>query len=362
VRPLEGRGNGSPDVSVVVTAHDAVTTIGDCLRALAAQRGVAPATVEIVLVDDRSTDGTAEAARSSGVEALHIVRLGAYEDRRLTARQVALHRGMLAARGDVVFVTDADAIAKPDWLATSLGRMRAEQADAIAGAVTFRPAGAWLADLQTTDAAFYLEWVRRLARAGAAPGVLFGNFGVRREVYHALGGFPAIGHALTEDLAFARALHRGGFALAFEPRPLVSVRAAPTWASLVERAQRTSAGGVSALSVSLGAWMLALVLLAVAAPFSRLALAAFLARYAAGVAMAGVALGRAGLGRLLPWALVYEPSAIGVGACVLPRVLAGRPIEWGGVRYTRAGGEAAQSPPLAVASGRQHAGRHGLRR
>lgn len=356
--PPDGRRSGPQGVSVVVTAHDAAATIVDCLRSVAGQRGFRPGELDIVLVDDRSSDGTAEAARHSGVPGLRIIRLDAYEDLRLTARQVALHRGILAARGDVVFVTDADALVAPDWLATSLARLHAAKADAVAGPVTFRPSRGVLADLQTTDAAFYVDWVRRLARLGLAPGVLFGNFGVRRAVYHALGGFPGIGHALTEDLAFARALHGRGFRLALEDRPLVSVTASATWSALVRRAQRTSAGGVSALSLSLGAWMLALPLLAAAAPFSRAALVLLVARYVVGAGGVARAQLRAGLPRLLPYALVYEPAAIAIGAGVLARVLTARPIEWGGVRYTRAGRTAA-TPERVFAprpSGRTPAG------
>jgi cellulose synthase/poly-beta-1,6-N-acetylglucosamine synthase-like glycosyltransferase len=322
-------------VSIVVTAHDAADTIGDCLRSLARQRGPAAGAIEIVLVDDRCRDGTADVARAGGTPGLRIVRIDTYDDPRLTARQVALHRGISEARGDVVLLTDADAVAAPGWVASVLDRLQAEGADAVAGPVIFRPPGAGVADLQTTDSIFYLDWVRRLARLGWAPGVLFGNFGFRRRVYEAVGGFPAIGPALTEDLAFARALHARGARIAFAPRPLVSVRAAPGWAALVARAQRTSAGGVSALSVSLAVWMLALPALAAAAPFSGLARAALGIRYAAGAVRLGVALARAGLVRLLPCALVYEPLSIALGAGVLARVLSGATVEWGGVRYAR---------------------------
>jgi cellulose synthase/poly-beta-1,6-N-acetylglucosamine synthase-like glycosyltransferase len=326
-----------PRVSVVVTAHDAASTVGDCLRSLHRQRGLSPGVLEIVLVDDRSTDGTAEAARAAGVPELRILRVERYDDPRLTARQVALDQGFQAARGTWVFLTDADGVAEPDWLDASLGRLEREHGDAIAGPVSFRPAGAALADLQTADAVFYLTWVRWLHRLGGAPGVLFGNFGVRRMAYEAIGGFTALGHALTEDLAFARALHRRGFRLLHEARPRVTVNACAGWAELVARAQRTSAGGVSALSVSLGAWALSLPALGAAAALSPAVVPALAVRYGLAVAGLAVALARAGLWRLVPYALVYEPAALAVGAGVLARLARGRAVEWGGVRYARTG-------------------------
>jgi cellulose synthase/poly-beta-1,6-N-acetylglucosamine synthase-like glycosyltransferase len=323
-------------ISVVVTAHDAAPAIGDCLRSLHAQQGVPPGALEIVLVDDRSADGTAEAARRAGVPGLRIVRIDRYDDARLTARQIALDRGFREARGAWVFLTDADGIAAPTWLAASLARLSSGRGDAIAGPVSFRPAGAVLADLQGTDAVFYLAWVRWLYRLGAAPGVLFGNFGVRRSAYEAVGGFAALGHALTEDLAFARALHRQGFRILYEARPRVSVDACARWSDLVARAQRTSAGGVSALSVAMIAWALSLPALAIAAALVPGALPVLAARYGLGAAGLALALARAGQHRLVPYALAYEPAALAAGAGVLARRARGRAVDWGGVRYVRA--------------------------
>jgi cellulose synthase/poly-beta-1,6-N-acetylglucosamine synthase-like glycosyltransferase len=324
-------------VSVVVTAHDAASTVADCLRSLGRQRGLPGGAPEIVLVDDRSTDGTAEAARAAGVSGLRVLRIERFDDPRLTARQVALDRGFQAARGAWVFLTDADGIAEPGWLGASLARLQRERGDAIAGPVSFRPAGAVLADLQSVDAVVYLAWVRGLQRLGGAPGVLFGSFGVRRAAYDSIGGFAALGPALTEDLAFARALHRRGFRVLHEARPRVSVNACAGWADLVARAQRTSAGGASALSLSLGAWALSLPALAAAAAIAPALVPALALRYGVGAAGLAVALARAGRWRLLPYALLYEPAALAAGAGVLARLARGRAIEWGGIRYARTG-------------------------
>src|SRR5690606_27809843 len=67
--------SGAPRYSVVVTAHNAVGSIAACLASVAGQEGVAEGEVEIVLVDDRSTDGTAEAALSAGVPVLRLLRV-----------------------------------------------------------------------------------------------------------------------------------------------------------------------------------------------------------------------------------------------------------------------------------------------
>ena len=325
-----------PRVSVVITAHNAAGTIAACLRSVAAQQGVAPGELEIVLVDDRSEDGTDHAAQSVHLTNWRFLRVTEYTPGPLTARQVALDRGFRAARGDVIFVTDADAVVPPDWIARTLGRLEATAADAVAGPVEFRSAERLRGPLQTVDSLYYLSVARILNALGFAAGLLFAHCAFRREVYARIGGFEGTGFALTEDLAFARALRRHGFRLVFQSHPLVSVGAAPNWGDLVRRAQRTSAGGVSALSVALGAWILPLPLLAVGSLVAGpLALQLFLLRYALGAAFTALAVLAARRFSFLPHALIYEPVAVLIGLRVLGLVLRRRQVEWGGVQYGR---------------------------
>ena len=110
-----------PSISVVVTAHNAAETIQDCLRSVAGNLGAEPDDVEIILVDDRSADGTADAARALALECLRILRIDSYQDRSLTARQIALDLGFRSARGEVILVTDADAIVPQDWISRMVG-------------------------------------------------------------------------------------------------------------------------------------------------------------------------------------------------------------------------------------------------
>lgn len=95
-------------VSVVVPAHDAATTIGAALRSALAQR---PAPLEIVVVDDGSTDGTVAAARAAAAD-------GGPEVRVLSQPQAgpsaARNRGIEACRGDWIALLDADDVWRPD--------------------------------------------------------------------------------------------------------------------------------------------------------------------------------------------------------------------------------------------------------
>jgi glycosyltransferase involved in cell wall biosynthesis len=129
----------SPTVSVVIPAHNAERTLGTLLAALAAQSEPPD---EVIVVDDASTDATAELAERGGAT---VVR----NERPLYAGG-ARNRGWEAATGDVVAFLDSDAIPHPGWGA-GLRRALAEFPGALVGcARTFRghaPWG-WVAHLQ----------------------------------------------------------------------------------------------------------------------------------------------------------------------------------------------------------------------
>ena len=238
-------------LSVVVTAHNASATIARCLASLKRQEGWSAGAMEVIVVDDRSADGTSDLARSHGAPSLTVVRVSEYSDPSLTARQLALDIGIRQAVGDVVLLLDADAIVAPDWSAALATPILSGGADVVAGGVAFEPqVPDWtqrvVASLQTVDAAYYLLVCRGLNAVGMASGILFGSAALGRGMYEQLGGFQRIGHALTEDLAFARAAKAAGARIAFSSRARVRVGGCAGFGDLVRRAVRTSAGGTSA--------------------------------------------------------------------------------------------------------------------
>ncbi len=86
-----------PSVSVVIPAHNEAPTIAEMTRACLANT---PAPLEVIVVDDGSTDGTAEAALAAGAD---VIRL-----ERNQGKGVALQRGIDHARGEILVFIDAD--------------------------------------------------------------------------------------------------------------------------------------------------------------------------------------------------------------------------------------------------------------
>ncbi len=91
--------------SVVIPAYNEARFLGSCLDSLQAQDFPGP--YEVIVVDNNSTDGTGDLARSRGVTVVHEPRAGV-----CSARQ----SGTTAARGEIVVSTDADTVFSPGWL------------------------------------------------------------------------------------------------------------------------------------------------------------------------------------------------------------------------------------------------------
>ncbi|QIS44739.1 glycosyltransferase family 2 protein [Clavibacter capsici] len=129
VRGGGGRGGLAaprPTVSVVIPVRDDAGHLRACLRALAGQT-VAPD--EVVVVDNASTDDSAEVARAAGARVVREPVVGI---------PAAACTGYDAARSEVIARLDADCVPPADWI-ERLGDVLAARPDvaAVTGAARF---------------------------------------------------------------------------------------------------------------------------------------------------------------------------------------------------------------------------------
>lgn len=97
------RNDVAIETSVVIPAFNEAFRLPVALDAL--RHGVDPTTTEIIVVDDGSTDGTAEVARRSGDWAKHLVVITHEVNQ---GKGASVRTGVQAARGDVIAFIDAD--------------------------------------------------------------------------------------------------------------------------------------------------------------------------------------------------------------------------------------------------------------
>lgn len=120
-------------VSVIVPAYNEENYLASCLRSLKGQDYTGD--WEIIVVDNASTDSTAQIARSFGVKVVRCARKGV-----VFARQA----GVDAAQGDIIVQADADAVFPPGWLFGIVHRLTENpKAVAVAGDVRYIRAPAW---------------------------------------------------------------------------------------------------------------------------------------------------------------------------------------------------------------------------
>lgn len=190
---------GTDDVTVVVAMHNEVARIPALLRALAAQT-YPREKLRVIIADDRSTDGSADAVRAHcpSTLACTVLRIDAVEPG-ISPKKHALHQAILAAESDVLLCTDADCRPEARWVEAMAARF-SSGADVVLGVSPVLPGGA------VVDAYARYEAARTaMTYLGAAgwkrPYMAVGrNWGYRRSLYERSGGLePLFGELGGDD-------------------------------------------------------------------------------------------------------------------------------------------------------------------
>jgi glycosyltransferase involved in cell wall biosynthesis len=113
-------------LSIVVPAFNEAATIEKVLRRVAAQELGGP--YEVIVVDDGSTDGTAEIAESAGIDCVRVVRQPANR-----GKGAAVRAGIAQTSGGIVIIQDADLEYDPVDIPRLLDPLRRDVADAVYG-------------------------------------------------------------------------------------------------------------------------------------------------------------------------------------------------------------------------------------
>jgi glycosyltransferase involved in cell wall biosynthesis len=165
-------------VSVVVPFYNSRDTIDECLSAITAQKGVE---LEIIAVDDGSTDdGAAVAARPQ----VRVIR----QDNKGAA--AARNTGARAAIGEWIAFTDADCIPSRRWLhslfAAATENRQGDEVIGAAGPIASYPSTSPAARFVDISGAFDVE--RHLSHP-LFPFAPSGNVMYRRDLFMAVGGY-----------------------------------------------------------------------------------------------------------------------------------------------------------------------------
>lgn len=348
----DGRPAAGPLVSVIVPARDEAGTIEACVRSLTASAHPA---FEVVVVDDRSADGTGALARSvpsGNARSLRVLDGEPLPDGWL-GKQWACWQGAREAGGDLLLFIDADTVHDPDLLGRAVAERRRTGADllTVAGGQVYGSFWERLVQPQILFTMLLRYWnvERWVARGRWRDAIASGAFLLlSRETYEALGGHEAVKGAVAEDLALAQRTVRLGHRLVIRTAPdALRLRMYTSLGELVRGwGKNIHMGGLQTMPPWIRPFIPVVSVLAGAGLWLLPPLA--LAAAAAGALGPGWGLW-AGLTVLLSWALwvpVYQraraPAAYGLlyplGAAVgvwiyLRSWRGGARVEWKGRRY-----------------------------
>jgi glycosyltransferase involved in cell wall biosynthesis len=178
------------DVSVVIPTHNRRRLLGQAVRSALGQVGVE---VEVIVVDDGSSDGTADAVASLGDDRVRVIR-----HRRPLGVAAARNAGAGAARAAWVALLDDDDLWAPDKLKRQLEAASAAEAGWVyAGVVEIDAEGRLLGGGAPPSPEELVAGLRRrnLMPAGSS------NVAVRSDLLSASGGFdPRLRHLADWDL------------------------------------------------------------------------------------------------------------------------------------------------------------------
>jgi len=203
-----------PLISVLVPARDEAGQIEQCLQSILRQDYPR---FELVVIDDRSTDGTGEILdrMAAGDRRIKVVHLTHRElPQGWGGKSYALHQGLSQAAGQWLLFVDADVQLEPDVLSQSLAVAVKREFDLVSLLPRFVGADFWERLLQPlAGAATSAMFLIALTNSNESK-VAFANgqfLLVKRAAYDAVGGHEAIRGTLSEDVAVARRLKAAGF-------------------------------------------------------------------------------------------------------------------------------------------------------
>ncbi|HLL69204.1 MAG TPA: glycosyltransferase [Micromonosporaceae bacterium] len=226
-----------PRLSVIVPAHNEAANIVATVESLLA---TGYPELEVIVVDDGSTDGTGDLVQAMNARDVRVVRQ--YK----AGKAAALRAGIAAARHDVLVMIDGDTIVESDALALLARPFRDPTVGGVAGNAKVANRGGVIGRWQHLEYVVAFNLDRRVYETAECMPTVPGALGAfRRDALTAAGGVR--GDTLAEDTDVTMAVCRAGWRVVYEDKACAWTEAPGTWAGLWRQRCRWSYGTMQAM-------------------------------------------------------------------------------------------------------------------
>ncbi|WP_307834468.1 bifunctional polysaccharide deacetylase/glycosyltransferase family 2 protein [Paractinoplanes lichenicola] len=224
-------------VTIVVPAYNEEKTIGPAVRSLASS---AHRRVEVLVVDDGSTDGTAQAVRELGLGNVRVVRIPN------GGKANALNAGVALSRNELIVMVDADTVVETDAIHRLVQPFADPKVGAVAGNVKVANRRGLLGKWQHIEYVIGFNLDRRLYDTFRCIPTIPGALGAfRRTALNESGGLST--DTLAEDTDLTIAIQRAGWRVVYEESARAWTEAPATVGQLWRQRYRWSYGTMQAI-------------------------------------------------------------------------------------------------------------------
>ena len=223
-------------VTVIVPAYNEIKNIEATVRSIVANDHP----LEVLVVDDGSTDGTPEKVESLGIPNVRVLR------QKNSGKPKALNAGIRAAQHEIIIMIDGDTVFEPDTVRLLAQPFADPTVGAVAGNVKIANRDELIGRMQHIEYVVGFNIDRRVQDITGSIITVPGAGGAfRRKALLQVGGMST--DTLAEDTDLTIALGRAGWRVVFEERARAWTEAPATMAQLWKQRYRWSYGTMQAM-------------------------------------------------------------------------------------------------------------------
>jgi cellulose synthase/poly-beta-1,6-N-acetylglucosamine synthase-like glycosyltransferase/peptidoglycan/xylan/chitin deacetylase (PgdA/CDA1 family) len=227
-----------PDVSVVIPAYNEAAGIAATIRSVVTSRY--RGRIEVIVVDDGSSDGTAAIARDLRIPHVRVI------SQPNSGKAGALNRGIAEARSEILILVDGDTIFQADTIGRLVAPLAAADVGAVSGNTKVGNRRGFLGGWQHLEYVMGFNLDRRLFdMLGTIPTVPGAIGAFRRAALAAAGGVST--DTLAEDTDLTMALCRSPWRVVYAPNAIAWTEAPSGLRQLWRQRYRWSYGTMQAM-------------------------------------------------------------------------------------------------------------------